>query len=58
MKGFEEGLMRVLSPGELAGEIYLMLRCLDLMKQIMNTHLQHSATPLYFMLKNWTVDSK
>lgn len=29
--------MRVLSPGELAGKIYFMLRCLDL---IMNAHRQ------------------
>ena len=32
--------MRVLSPGELAGKIYFVLRCLDLMNQIMNTHRQ------------------
>ena len=30
--------MRVLSPGELAGKMYFMLRCLDLMNRIMKAH--------------------
>lgn len=40
--------MRVLSPGELAGKIYFMLRCLDLMNQIMKAHRQlRGGTPWY-----------
>lgn len=38
--------MRVSSAGELAGQMYFMLRCLDLMNQIKSTHRQlREGTP-------------